>query len=39
MPLEEVTDDKMEGIVTMEFKFPKENLVCILAHEFLNINT
>ena len=34
MPLEEVTDDKMEGIVTMEFKYPKENLVCILAHEF-----
>ena len=36
MQLEEVTDDQMEGLVTMEFKFPMENLVCILAYEFLD---
>ena len=34
MLLEEVTEDQIEGIVTMEFKHPKENLVCILADEF-----
>ena len=38
MPLKEVTGDQMEGVVTMEFKFPKEHLVCIIANDFLNTN-